>query len=164
MSFETDYRSDGSGYLPWTHVEDDAKALRMLIAHLEKDFEMTPAWVVVATGDGQRLTAFSDEARAENFAGALRAKLPEAERFEFNPEPRVLVNRVNWPKGCKRATVTSWLNDGIAEDFLLCLPPVPVAMGECIPFRRWGIGGPDNVIDGYMSVLELDGATEEGGW
>lgn len=163
MSHPTDYRGP-DGYLPWQREPDDAKALRLYIEHFSSEYPMRDAWVVTETGDGQRFTAFSNEARAENFAGEVRAELPEVGRYGGDVKPRVLVNKVSWPAGMHRATVISWLNDSIAEDFILAIPPVPFVAYSSPEFRKWGIGGPDNVIDGYTGVLELDGGTQEGGW
>jgi hypothetical protein len=160
----TGYKPDG--YQPWQREQDDVKALRLFIDHHAREFETRDAWVVTRTGDGQQFRAFSDETYAENCAGELRADLPEKSTVYGDAvKPRVLVSRVLWPAGCKTATVLSYLNDHIAEDFLLCIPPVPSVAYACPEFRHWGIGGPDNVEGGYAGVLELDGAElTEGGW
>ena len=164
MGYSTEYKPEGYGH-PWQRVRDDVKALRLFIERVATEFETRPAWIVTETGNGQRFTAFSDETAAGNFADKVRAGLPEKEaEYGGLPRPRVLVNRVAWPVGSRTATVLSYLDDSVTEDFILCLPPCPAVAFEVVEFRDFTIGGVDDISLGYAMPLVIDGDTAEGGW
>lgn len=165
MSYATEYRPDGGGHR-WQHEQDNATALRMFIEDISGLYPGRPAWIVTETGGGQWFTAFSAKDAAELFAETREVpRLDAMTAWEGDPAPRVTVTEVSWPVGSALATVLSFLNDSDPEDYLLVLPPVPALVWDDAPsFRRWGLGGPDNVEHGYVGVLELDGKTEAGGW
>ena len=165
MSYASEYRPDGQGH-PWQAEPDNAKALRMYIDHVAGLYPGRPAWIVTETGGGQWFTAFSRQGTAELFAAGR--DMPHEDALDVGGDgvqPRVTVTEVSWPEGSGLATVLSYLDDSDPADYLLVVPPVPVVAWEEAPvFRSYGLGGPDNVEHGYVSVLELDGGTEAGGW
>lgn len=164
MSYGSAYNGvPGLGW-PWQQVKDDAAAVRMYIEHLAREFGARDAWIVTETGGGQWFTAFSAEAAANAFAATRQVPHEDAMTIDpGEPQPRVLVNQVRWPDS-RSATVISYMDDSAAEDYLLVLPPVPSVAYGSPEFRSYGVGGPDNVVEGYVGVLELDGGTELGGW